>query len=205
MSEPLEDNGPGDAEAASPASGRPQPPENPKPDESGDMTDAAAAASDREVDLPQDADDALGALQKDRDEVHSRLLRVSADYQNYVRRSKQNIDTARDQLLMDIAKELITVMDHFDRALQVDHDKTSAKSLLEGMQIVRDELLRALERFGIQRVNVRTGDAFDPMRHEALMRQAIEGVESDCVAAQLQPGYILGDKTVRPAQVTVAE
>ena len=175
-------------------------PAGPLPD---DSASDATLSSDQEPST--DADDALATLQKDRDEVHSRLLRVSADYQNYVRRSNQNIGSARDQLLMDIAKKLITGMDHFDRALEVDPESTSSKNLLEGMQIVRDELLRALEHFGIQRVTVHVGDAFDPTRHEALMRQATEGVAPDCVAVQLQPGYTLGEKIVRPAQVAVAE
>ena len=183
----------------------PSPAEPGSGESAGDTDAAAGSAEDEANDRASTGDDPFTSLQKDRDEVHARLLRVSADYQNYVRRSGQNISAARDQMLMDMAKALITVMDHFDRALEVDIESTSAQNLLDGMQIVRDELLRALERFGIQRLNVRTGDVFDPTRHEALMRQATEGVETDCVAAQLQPGYTLGDKTVRPAQVTVAE
>ena len=167
--------------------------------------DADVRTAEAPVTEPEVAVDPLVALEKERDELHERLLRVSADYQNYVRRSSQNVTAARDQQLIEIAKALITVLDHFDRALAVDPQKTTSASLLEGVQMVRDELLRALERLGIQRLNVKTGDAFDPNYHEALMRQPVEGVESDHVAEQLQPGYTLGEKTVRPAQVTVAE
>ena len=144
-------------------------------------------------------------LQQQFDELQQRFLRVSADYQNFVRRSQQNIGTARDQQLMDIAKALVVVIDHFDLAMEVDPETTSTQSVLEGVAIVRDELLKALEGFGIQRLNVQPGEPFDPNCHEALMRQPSDDMETDRVVTQIQPGYILGEKTIRPAKVTVAE
>lgn len=146
----------------------------------------------------------IDALQKKYNELHERLLRVSADYQNYVRRSVQNIATAKDQQLIDIAKGLITVLDHLDRALEADPQKTTSESLLEGVQIVREELLKALEQFGVKRLNVDMGEPFDPTCHEALMRQGAEGIESNHVVSQIQPGYMLNEKTLRAAKVTVS-
>lgn len=163
---------------------------------------AAEAAAGTEDAAPGDP---LSQAEKERDEVQDRLLRVTADYQNFVRRSRQNITDARDQQLIDVARSLITVLDHFDRALEIDPEAVTAASVLEGVQMVRDELLKALERFGVRRMNVGRGDEFDPNQHEALMRQPVEDLDSNHIAAQLQPGYTLGDKTVRPAQVTVAE
>ena len=64
--------------------------------------------------------------------------------------------------------------------------------------------MNALQRFGVQRIDARQGDAFDPNLHEALMRQEQEGVESDHVVMQMQPGYTIGEKTIRPAKVSVA-
>ena len=175
-----------------------------------DALDAAAASQDAgadeaSADQPLTPDEELQHLRGELDQVNQRLLRVSADYQNFVRRAQQNLADARRQQVMDIAKALVTVLDHFDRALEVDVENTAAQSLLDGVQIVRDELLRTLEQFGVARLEVNAGDPFDPNRHEALMRQAAEGVEADHVVAQLQPGYILDDKTLRPAQVSVAE
>ena len=73
------------------------------------------------------------------------------------------------------------------------------------MRIVRDQLMSALEGFGVSRIDARPGEQFDPNRHEAMMRQAVEGLEPDRVAAQLQPGYMLDEKTLRPAKVSVTE
>lgn len=152
-----------------------------------------------------DVGDPLAELQGQYDEMHQRLLRLAADYENYKRRSLANIDAAREQSVMDMARALVTVLDHFDRALEVEVNDPAGQSLLKGVQMVRDELLRTLERFGVRRLEVKPGDPFEPEKHEALMRQAVEGIEPDHVAMQLQAGYTLNDKTLRPAQVAVAQ
>jgi molecular chaperone GrpE len=147
----------------------------------------------------------LEQLQQERDDLEERLKRVSADYQNYQRRAQQNVTTAREQQLMDVAKSLVTVLDHFDHALQVDPQTTSPEKMMEGVQMVQNELLRVLNQHGVQRVDAEVGEAFDPNRHEAMMKQPTSEIEPDHVAAQIQPGYALKDKTIRPAKVTVAE
>jgi len=146
----------------------------------------------------------LENLQAERDELESKLLRVSADYQNFARRAQQNVDSAVEQKLMDIARGLVTVMDHFDRALDVQTDG-EASGVLQGVTMVHDELMATLNRFGIERVDVEAGTEFDPNRHEALMRQPSDEIESNHVTMQMQPGYVLGDKVIRAAQVGVAE
>jgi len=150
-------------------------------------------------------DDDVAGLQKERDELQAKLIRVSADYQNFVRRSHQNTVDARQQQQVLMAKALVVPLDHFDHALAVDITKTTAQSLMEGMNIVRDELLKAIEQFGVQRLEVQPGEAFDPSRHEALMYQEADGVEPGCIANQIQPGYLLGEITIRPAKVAVAK
>ena len=106
---------------------------------------------------------------------------------------------------MSIARDLLTIMDHFDHAMNIDVEKTTMEGLLEGIQIVRDEMIKTLARFGVKRMNVSTGDEFDPSRHEAMMHQLVETLNSNQIAIELQPGYTLGDMILRPAKVSVAE
>ena len=162
-------------------------------------------AEDSSSDPPMSDQEQIEALRDEVEQLNNRWLRVSADYQNFVRRSHQNLMDARQQQTMDMAKALVTVLDHFDLALEVDLESTSTLTLMDGVKIVRDELLRTLERFGVVRIEVNSGDEFDPTRHEALMRQSADGVGANQVVAQLQPGYVLDDKTLRPAQVSVSE
>lgn len=146
----------------------------------------------------------LSNLQAERDDLESKLLRVSADYQNFARRAQQNVDSAVEQKTMDMARGLVTVIDHFDRALE-GQSKDEAEGVLQGVFMVHDELLSTLNRFGIERLDVEPGSEFDPNQHEALMRQPSDNIESNHVTMQMQPGYVLGEKVIRPAQVGVAE
>ena len=165
-----------------------------------DMETGEGDESDGEVGA-----DPLSEMTAERDALDDKLRRMMADYQNYARRAEQNVVVARQQTLMDVAKSLVTVLDHFDHALAADPEKTSSQDLLKGVGIVHDELLRVLAAYGIQRLEVEPGEPFDPNRHEALMRQPHDEIESNHVTAQMQPGYVIEDKTIRPAKVAIAE
>lgn len=177
-----------------------------EPFEIGDAEDyfASQEAQDAEQHEAAETDSPLAALQSERDELEAKLLRVSADYQNFARRAQQNVQAAGEQKLMDIARAMTTVLDHFDRALE-GQDKDNAEGVLQGVFIVHSELLATLNRFGIDRLDVEPGTEFDPNQHEALMRQPSDEYESNQVTMQMQPGYVIGDKVIRPAQVGVAE
>lgn len=164
--------------------------------------DAAIESSGDDVDS-QAADSDSDAARR-AEELEQRLLRTVADYQNLARRSRLDVEAARKQQAMDMARSLLSVLDNFDHALAVDPEKADAQSLLKGVTMVRDELLRALESFQIKRLDVEPGTEFDPNCHEAMMRQPAEGIETNQVTQQLQPGYTIGDKTLRPAKVAVA-
>ncbi len=177
-----------------------------------DLDEAADALEfpDMEVGEGDEADgvveaDPMADLQNERDALDDKLRRTMADYQNFARRAEQNVSVARQQTLMDVAKQLVTVLDHFDHALAADPEKTSAEDLIKGVEIVHGELLRALGSLGIERLDVEPGEPFDPNRHEALMRQPHDEIESNHVTSQLQPGYVIDDKTIRPAKVSIAE
>lgn len=177
-------------------------------------------------------DDELAQLARERDELKDRLLRTMADYQNFARRAEQNIVQARDQALMDLGRRLLPALDLFDRALapgQADADEPDAApeadqaqatpgasdgeaksaggdedAFVTGIRMVHQELIQALESFGIRRIRVKPGDEFDPTRHEAMMKQPAQGIASQHVVHELQAGYTIGDRTLRPAKVAVA-
>lgn len=147
----------------------------------------------------------LDELAQQNAELQSKLLRAHADYQNFARRSQLNVQAARDQQTGDVARDLLPVLDQFDAAMSVDPAKATMQSLLQGITMVREELMRSLSKHGIVRITAKKGDDFDPTRHEAMMRQKADGVASNHIVAQLQPGYMLGERTLRPVKVSVAE
>jgi molecular chaperone GrpE len=146
----------------------------------------------------------LEELRQDRDELYGRLQRVSADYQNYMRRSQANLADSIDLEKADLLKQFIPVLDHFDNALATEVTSDDAKALHDGVKMVRDELLRVLANNGAERIDVEVGDPFDPEQHEAVMRQAVEGVKPNHVSMFMQPGYRYRGRTLRPAKVAVA-
>lgn len=162
----------------------------------GDDRDPIAALRDTERNLEE--------LQKERDGLFERLARVSADYQNSMKRAESNLAGAIELARGDLFRLFIPVLDHFDTALQSPTNSDDAKALAQGVKIVRDEMLKVLQHAGVERIDVGPGEPFDPHVHEALLRQPVGGVEPGCVSAMLQPGYVYKGRTLRPAKVAVA-
>ncbi|MHB1156295.1 MAG: nucleotide exchange factor GrpE [Phycisphaerales bacterium] len=144
------------------------------------------------------------ALQRERDELFARLQRVSADYANYIKRSTQNLSDGIEFAKGDLMRQLIPVLDHFENALGVEPASDDAKALRDGVKIVRDELLKALQMAGVEKIDANVGDAFDPTIHEAMLHQPAEGVKANGVSMVFSPGYRFGKRTLRPAKVAVA-
>ena len=97
------------------------------------------------------------------------------------------------------------MIDNFERALAQDPDKSDARTILRGMQIVHDQWLNMLKQQQVEEIAPQPGEPFDPNRHEALMHQASDKHPAGTVTQLLQKGYTLGERTLRPAQVAVAK
>jgi molecular chaperone GrpE len=174
----------------------------PHPQDSAQPTPESAGPGPAPASEP--AIDPLQALRQEKDELYQRLLRVSADYQNYVRRSEAGRADDIDRARGDLFKLLLPVLDHFDTALSNEPASDDGKALSTGVKIVRDELLKVLAQQGVERLTAKVGEPFDPRLHEAMLRQPAPGVESNHVSSAFQPGYVFRGRTLRPAKVAVA-
>ena len=157
-------------------------------------TDDAAGALDAEVAEGGDRDREVA-------ELNEKYLRTLADFQNFKRRSIENEARERASGIAQVARSLVPVLDQFDLALAASGD---AERLREGMKLIRQELLKVLSKSGIELIEPSLGDEFEPTMHEAVMRQAAEGVAPDAISMVLQPGYRLGEMVIRPAKVAIA-
>jgi molecular chaperone GrpE len=104
----------------------------------------------------------------------------------------------------DMAARLLPVMDDFDRAMDNVPEAISADSWFEGLQLVQRKLFTILEGMNVQLIEA-VGHPFDPNLHEAIMQEASDEYESGTVTRELQKGYMLGDRVIRPSLVYVAE
>jgi molecular chaperone GrpE len=137
--------------------------------------------------------------------------RTQADFENYRKRMARENAQAVDRGVAKVAKELLPALDHLDHALKAAEGHTEPASsagthedVIKGFAMVRDELVAALGRVGIQPFSP-LGEPFDPNEHEAMVSQPAEGAESGTVLEVFQQGYRLNGVVLRPARVVVAQ
>jgi len=152
----------------------------------------------------EDLHEQMLRLTGERDEARAQWQRALADFQNYQRRALANEQEAKRQGVTGVLTSVLPVLDHFDLALAQPAPDAAARKILDGVRVIRAELLRVLENHGVTLISPKAGDEFDPNRHSAIMQQAGEGVPPGRVSATFQPGYALGERVIRSAKVAVA-
>ena len=156
-------------------------------------TDAPAAATTPE--------DRIATLEREIAELKEARLRAVADLQNTARRGVENESRARAQGVMGAARAIFPVMDHAELALQ--QKGMTLEQAVQGLAMLQIELAKSLEKVGVERIEPKVGDAFDPGVHEAVMKQPVQGVAPGAISMAFQSGYRLGDSVLRPAKVAV--
>lgn len=146
----------------------------------------------------------LAALQAKLNEEENRHLRLRADYDNLNRRSKLDREAAEKYRAQKLLTDLLPVLDNFERALQVEVSSEEAISLYKGIEMVYRTLIDATEKEGLNVIPA-TGEVFDPNVHQAVMQEQDSELETGVVVRELQKGYILKDRVLRPAMVSVNE
>jgi molecular chaperone GrpE len=144
---------------------------------------------------------ALAARAKERDEYLALAQRTQADFENYRKRMARENAAAQDRGVAKVAKELLPALDHLEHALKA---ASGHEDVVKGFALVRDEIVAALGRAGIQPFSPQ-GDPFDPNEHEAMTTMPSEDAESGTVVEVYQQGYRLNGAVLRPARVVVAE
>jgi molecular chaperone GrpE len=158
-----------------------------------------AASGDGVADL--DLEELMERAEK-ADEYLELAQRTKADFENYRRRAAREAAAAQSRGVIKLARELLPAIDNLDRALAAA-GTTSETDLTAGIQLVRDELVAALGRAGIDPFSPE-GEPFDPQHHEAVAQLPAAGAEPGTVLEVYQRGYRLGDAVIRPARVSVA-
>ncbi len=131
-------------------------------------------------------------------------MRTAADFDNFRKRSRREVDDARKGGREDILKELLPVFDNLDRAIQSSQRATEIKAVADGLSMVQKQFESTLSRVGIEKVKT-VGLPFDPAVHEAIQQVETDEHPAGTVVAEVQPGYLQGEKLVRAAMVVVAK
>ena len=139
-------------------------------------------------------------------ENYNRLLRVTAEFENYKKRSQREMDDFRRFANESLIKDILPIVDNLERALSVEQTGTesAAESLKEGVRMTLEGLTDALKRFGVTPVESE-GKPFDPNVHQAVSQEETEQYPDGTVSKELQKGYMLHSRLLRPAMVIVSK
>ena len=164
------------------------------------QTDEQAAA--RAAESPQSGDPA-SQVQRERDELYDRLLRKTAEFDNFRKRIERERKDFTEWAAAEVLNDLLAVMDDFDRALAAEAP-ASAQVYKTGVELIHRALADLVRKRGVTAIEA-VGTDFDPHLHQAVAYDVVEGAREGEVVEELRKGYMLGDRLLRPALVKVAK
>ncbi len=161
-----------------------------------------SGAEVQEEETEEDASAELEALRE-------KYLRLSADFDNYKKRLAKEKQEILDFGNAHRLKELLFVLDNIERAIELSEgshgEKTDFVAFLDGIKLVHAQFLAGLENFGVTEIDSGEGTVFDPSYHEAVYKEHSETYESGTIISEVQKGYLLNGRLLRPSMVSVSQ
>jgi molecular chaperone GrpE len=155
-------------------------------------------------------EDRMAALAREAADYRDKLLRSLAEMENLRKRTERQVADAREYGIAGFARDILAVADNMGRALgaldaQLRHDADAGvKALLDGVELTERELLKVLEKHGVKKFEP-LGEKFDPNLHQAMLEIPDPSRPAGTVAQVMQPGYMIGERVLRPAMVGIAK
>ncbi|HHC9546638.1 TPA: nucleotide exchange factor GrpE [Staphylococcus aureus] len=147
-------------------------------------------------------DQKINELQQLADENEEKYLRLYAEFENYKRRIQKENEINKAYQAQRVLTDILPAIDNIERALQIEGDDETFKSLQKGVQMVHESLINALKDNGLEVIKTE-GEAFDPNIHQAVVQDDNPDFESGEITQELQKGYKLKDRVLRPSMVKV--
>lgn len=175
--------------------------------EAQDAGQAAATPQTEEAKIAE----LVETLAKENAENKDRLLRTLAEMENLRKRTEREVSDMRQYGIASFARDVLAVADNMERALEAldaelrETANPAIKTLLDGVELTERELLKVLEKHGVKKFEPKKGDKFDPNLHQAMYELPDPTQPAGTVAQVVQPGYMIGERMLRPALVGVAK
>lgn len=147
-------------------------------------------------------DQKINELQQLADENEEKYLTLYAEFENYKRRIQKENEINKTYQAQRVLTDILPAIDNIERALQIEGDDETFKSLQKGVQMVHESLINALKDNGLEVIKTE-GEAFDPNIHQAVVQDDNPDFESGEITQELQKGYKLKDRVLRPSMVKV--
>jgi molecular chaperone GrpE len=163
-----------------------------------------AGEADEEQDEPAPEPEEKAQASDELLKTRERMLRIAADYENYRKRAKRDVEEAERKARVDVLKEILPVFDNLARAVEHGSEVQDAAPIIQGAQMVSRQFEENLEKFGLKRIES-VGKPFDPSMHDAISQEVSDEAEPGTVIKEFLAGYMLGDRLLRAAMVVVAK
>ena len=169
------------------------------------MSDQPENPADIDTSAPAEATTTPGAdaLQRERDDFYDRLLRKTAEFDNFRKRVERDRKDMIDYAAADVMGELLPIVDDFDRALAADAPP-EAKPYKAGLELIQRQLADLLKKRNVTTVDP-LGEDFDPHQHQAVAYEEVAGAREGEIVSVMAKGYKIGERLLRPALVKVAK
>ena len=154
----------------------------------------------------ESVEELLEAAEARAEKSQDRLLRVTAEFENYKKRAERDINDFRKFANESLIKEILPILDNLERALEISEEKNekTLKGMREGVAMTLKGLLSGLEKYGVVPIES-LNQPFDPNFHQAVMREESDKRPDNTVSQELQKGYMMQDRLLRPAMVVVSK
>ncbi|WP_459914803.1 nucleotide exchange factor GrpE [Desulfocicer niacini] len=171
---------------------------------SSEATDSASEKDSCNKNKSTEAQPDIETLQTQLRAEQDRCLRLSAEFDNYKKRSSRELADFRRFANESVFKKLLTVVDNLERALDSGEKHSDAASILEGIQLTHKELIKLFETFNVKSLKSQ-GEPFNPAFHQAVTQQETDEHPENTVINELQKGYLIHDRLLRPSMVVVSK
>ena len=179
--------------------------ETSKEDTANNRKDLNKDDTPKPVDTLKEMEEKVESLKKEAAENHDRLLRMAAEFENYKKRATREMNDFRKFANESFAKAMLPVVDSMDLAVESSsNDKHVSNSMVEGVNMTLKEILKIFEQFGVKRFES-IGNTFDPNLHQAVMQEETDAFPENTVSKELQKGFMIHDRLLRPAMVVVSK
>lgn len=166
----------------------------------GDTTSDVAPAADPALESLRAERDALAA---ERDKLKEQLLRTAADFDNFRKRARREVEDGKLRGKDEAVKDFLPVVDNLERAVQAAESAQDVSSVVEGVRMVLKLFEDTATRMGLNRIAA-VGERFDPAIHDAIQQQPTDAAPPGTIVAEITPGYQFGKRLLRAAMVIVA-
>ncbi len=159
----------------------------------------------KKTDLIEDKGEKVKLLEDDNQklkELNDKYLRKIAEYENQKKLLKKEFENISEEKIVKMLKEILNVVDNFDRAIDAFNKTDDKKSIIDGLKMIDNQFHQVLEKVGVSKLECK-GESFDPSKHEALSVICKNELPDGVVVEECQRGYCYNSKVIRPAKVIV--